>query len=88
MGGGSDVELRGGSFSRLVVIELSSESVLLIAHVSASSLGRLVASSLMMTHNGWNSWTEFACVSRESSIELVVNVCGWEDVRRVDCWCW
>ncbi len=54
MGEGSDIELRGGSFSRLVVIELSLELVLLIARVSGASLGRLVALSLMMMHNGWD----------------------------------
>jgi hypothetical protein len=51
MGGGLGVDLRGGSFSRLFVIELSSELVLLIACVYAS-LGQLDALSLMMTHNG------------------------------------
>jgi hypothetical protein len=59
------------------VIELLSELVLLIAHVSAS-LGGL--------HNGWDLWTEFACVSRESLTKLVVDVCGWEDVQHAGCW--
>jgi hypothetical protein len=39
----------------------------------------------MMAHNGWDSWTEFACVSRESSAKLVVDVCGWEGVRHAGC---
>ena len=85
MGGGSDVELRGGSFSWLVVIELSSELILLIACVSVS-LGQLVALSLMMTYNGWDSWSEFACVLRESLTKLVIDVCGWEDIRGAGCW--
>jgi hypothetical protein len=51
IGGGSGIELQGGSFSRSFVIELLSELVLLIARVDAS-LGWLNALLLMMTHNG------------------------------------
>ncbi len=85
MGGGLGIELQGGSFSRSFVIELSLELVLLIARVD-TSLGWLDALLLMMTHNGWDSWTEFVCVSRESSTKLVIDVCGWEDVRQAGCW--
>ncbi len=67
------------------MIELWLELVLLIACVSAS-LGWLVVLSLMMTKNGWDSWTEFACVSRERSTKLVDDVCGWKDVQRASCW--
>ena len=84
MGRESDVKLRGGLFSWFIVIELSSELVLLIVCVSAS-LGQLGALSLMMAHNGWDSWTEFACVSRESSAKLVVDVCGWEGIWHAGC---
>jgi hypothetical protein len=82
--GVSDVKLHGGSFSQSAVIKLSSELVLLIVCVSAS-LGQLGALSLMMVHNSWDSWTEFACVSRESSAKLVVDVCGWEGLRHAGC---
>ncbi len=85
MGGGLDINLQGGSFSQLVVIELLLDLVLLIAHVSAS-LGQLGVLLLMMMHNGWDLWTEFACVLRESLTKLVVDVCGWEDVQRAGCW--
>ncbi len=85
MGGGSGVKLRGGSFSWLFGIELSLKLVLLIACVDAS-LGWLDALSLMMMYNGWDLRTQSVCVSRESLTELVIDVCGWEDVRRADCW--
>jgi hypothetical protein len=61
-----DVKLGGGSFSQSAVIELSLELVLLIARVGAS-LGSLDALLLtMMLQSGWDSRTEFVCVSRES----------------------
>jgi hypothetical protein len=81
---GLDVELQGGSFSLLALIELLSELVLLIARVGAS-LGWLDALSLMMMHSGWDLWTDFVCVSKESLTKLVIDVCGWEDGRRVVC---
>jgi hypothetical protein len=74
VGGGSDVKLRGGSFSRLAVIELLSELILLIGHVGAS-LGQFDTLLLMMTHSGWELWAESICVLRENSTKLVVDVC-------------
>jgi hypothetical protein len=75
VGGGLDIKLRGGSSSRLAVIELSSEFVLLIACVGAL-LGWLDALLLMMTHSGWGLRTEFVCASRESLTQSAVDVCG------------
>jgi hypothetical protein len=46
-----------------------------IARVDAL-LGWLDASSLMMTHSGWDLQTEFVCMSRESSTKSVIDVCG------------
>jgi hypothetical protein len=75
--GVSDVKLHGGSFSQSAVIKLSSELVLLVACVGASQGWLDAISLLMMTHNGWDSQTEFFCVSRENSTKLAIVCWDW-----------